>query len=196
MGAFFEVSLPIARPAIAAGVLLAIMETIADYGTVAHFNVRTFSTGIYQAWFAMQDRAAAAQLALCLLGFALLLAAFERVERGQARSYMRGGAPDRDRPPPLAGWRACAASLLCLLPVLVGFLLPVVVLARWRRGRARASRPALPGFVGDSLTLAGVAALVTVAGAVLIGFRARMRPGRGRGRWCSGPGSATPCRAA
>ena len=69
--AFFAVSLPMARPGIAAGVLLAVMETIADYGTVAHFNVRTFSTGIYQAWFAMQDRAAAAQLALCLLGFAL-----------------------------------------------------------------------------------------------------------------------------
>ena len=62
--AFFQVSLPMARPGIAAGVLLAIMETIADYGTVAYFNVRTFSTGIYQSWFAMQDRAAAAQLAL------------------------------------------------------------------------------------------------------------------------------------
>ena len=66
---------PMARPALAAGVLLAVMETIADYGTVSYFNVRTFSTGIYQAWFAMQDRAAAAQLALCLLGFALVLAA-------------------------------------------------------------------------------------------------------------------------
>jgi iron(III) transport system permease protein len=180
-GAFFLVSLPIARPAIAAGVLLAIMETIADYGTVAHFNVRTFSTGIYQAWFAMQDRAAAAQLALCLLGFALLLAAFERVERGQTRSYARGGAGLTGiGRTPLAGWRGWAASLLCFLPVLVGFLLPVVVLGRMAAGSGQSVLdPRYLRFVGHSLTLAGVAALVTVAGAVLIGFRARVRPGRG-----------------
>jgi iron(III) transport system permease protein len=71
-------------------VLLAIMETIADYGTVAYFGVRTFSAGIYQAWFSMADRAAAAQLALCLLAFALVVAALERIERGQAKSHMRG----------------------------------------------------------------------------------------------------------
>ena len=86
-----------ARPAIAAGVLLAIMETIADYGTVAHFAVRTFSTGIYQAWFAMQDRAAAAQLALCLLAFALIVAALERIERGQARVAHARRAAGGDR---------------------------------------------------------------------------------------------------
>ena len=91
-GAFFRVSLPIARPAIAAGVLLAIMETIADYGTVAYFNVRTFSTGIYQAWFNMQDRAAAAQLALCLLAFALMLA------RGRADPARPGAVTHARRP--------------------------------------------------------------------------------------------------
>jgi iron(III) transport system permease protein len=178
--AFFEVSLPIARPAIAAGVLLAIMETIADYGTVAHFNVRTFSTGIYQAWFAMQDRAAAAQLALCLLAFALVIAAFERIERGQARSWTRdGGRLAAIGRTPLAGWRGLAASLLCLLPVLVGFLLPAVVLARMAAGSGQSLLdPRYLRFVANSLTLAGVAALVTVAGAVLVGFRARMRPGR------------------
>ncbi len=179
-GAFVRVSLPIARPAIAAGVLLAIMETIADYGTVAHFNVRTFSTGIYQAWFAMQDRAAAAQLALCLLAFALVLAVLERVQRGQTRSYARGGGGltgiGRQ---PLAGWRAWAATLLCFLPVFVGFLLPVVLLAKMAAGSGQSVLdPRYLRFVGNSLTLAGVAALVTVTGAVLIGFRARLRPGR------------------
>ena len=115
--AFLRVGLPMARPAIAAGVLLAIMETIADYGTVAYFNVRTFSTGIYQAWFAMQDRAAAAQLALCLLGFALLLAALERVQRGQARAHMRGGrlaASSRSRSRARGRWsRASSAWCRC-----------------------------------------------------------------------------------
>jgi iron(III) transport system permease protein len=176
--AFREVSLPMARPAIAAGVLLAVMETIADYGTVAHFNVRTFSTGIYQAWFAMQDRAAAAQLALCLLGFALMLAAAERIQRGQAQSYQRGSLPvgARER---LRGWRGLAAAALCGLPVAVGFLLPALVLASMARGSGQSlADPRYLGFVGNSLTLAGIAALVTVAGAVVVGFRARMRPGR------------------
>ena len=96
--AFLRVSLPMARPAIAAGVLLAIMETIADYGTVAHFAVRTFSTGIYQAWFAMQDRAAAAQLALCLLAFALFDrgARAHRARPGRAYAHARRGAPGGD----------------------------------------------------------------------------------------------------
>ena len=120
-GAFWRVSLPMARPAIAAGVLLAIMETIADYGTVAHFGVRTFSTGIYQAWFAMQDRAAAAQLALCLLGFALMLAALERAQRGQARAHMRGarfaaGAGAAGRGRRLGGERALPAAGACRVP--------------------------------------------------------------------------------
>ncbi len=177
--AFLRVSLPMARPAIAAGVLLAIMETIADYGTVAYFNVRTFSTGIYQAWFAMQDRAAAAQLALCLLSFALLLAAVERIQRGQARSHMRGGRLTGMEPQRLGGLRAWAAAALCLLPVAVGFFLPAAILGTMAAGSGQSLLdPRYLHFVGNSLTLAGLAALVTVTGAVLVGFRTRLHPGR------------------
>ena len=180
-GAFFRVSLPIARPGIAAGVLLAIMETIADYGTVAYFNVRTFSTGIYQAWFAMQDRAGAAQLALCLLAFALLLAATERIQRGRARSHARGGGRlAAIEPQRLVGWRGWAATALCGLPLFVGFLLPIVILATMAAGADQSVLdPRYARFVANSLTLAGLAAAATVAGAVVIGFRTRMRPGRG-----------------
>ena len=177
-GAFWRVSLPMARPAIAGGVLLAIMETIADYGTVAYFGVRTFSTGIYQAWFAMQDRAGAAQLALCLLSFALLLALFERVQRGRARSHLRGPRMGSIAPRPLRGPAAWLATLLCLLPVLVGFVLPLAILAEMAVGSGQRLDARYLGFVANSLTLAGVAAAVTVAGAVLIGFRARSLPGR------------------
>lgn len=178
--AFLRVSLPMARPAIAAGVLLALMETIADYGTVAHFAVRTFSTGIYQAWFAMQDRAAAAQLALCLLGFALIVAALERIQRGQARVHSRGGARlgGMERAS-LTGWRGWTASAFCFFPVVVGFLLPAVVLTHmaWGSGQ-NPFAPRYLGFVTNSLTLAVIASLVTVAGAVAVGFRGRLRPGR------------------
>jgi iron(III) transport system permease protein len=178
-GAFARVALPMARPAIAAGVLLAIMETIADYGTVAYFNVKTFSTGIYQAWFAMQDRAAAAQLALCLLGFALLLAALERVQRGQARAHMRGQRLAAAEPQPLPVARGFIASFFCLLPVLVGFALPVAILGTMAAGSGQSLDARYLEFVANSLALAATAAAVTVAGAVLVGYRARLAPGRG-----------------
>ena len=179
LAAFLRVSLPMARPAIAAGVLLALMETIADYGTVAHFAVRTFSTGIYQAWFAMQDRAAAAQLALCLLAFALIVATLERSQRGQARAHMRGGGRlGGMEPARLAGWRAWAASAACFAPVAVGFLLPTAVLAEmaWNSGQ-NPFEARYFGFLRNSLTQASLAAAVTVAGAVAVGYRARLRPG-------------------
>lgn len=178
-GAFFRVSLPMARPAIAAGVLLAVMETIADYGTVAHFAVRTFSTGIYQAWFSMADRAAAAQLALCLLAFALVLAGLERAQRGEARAHGRGGGLGLAGKTPLAGWRGWAASLACALPFGIGFALPVVVLAEMAIGSGQSlADPRYLRFVANSLTLGAAAALVTVLGAVAIGTRARLWPGR------------------
>ena len=177
--AFLRVSLPMARPAIAAGALLAVMETIADYGTVAHFAVPTFATGIYQAWFAMQDRAAAAQLALCLLAFALVVAAIERAQRGEARAHLRGATLGTMEPARLAGLRGWAASFFCFLPVLVGFLAPVVILGRMAlRAGQSPFEPRYLGFLTNSLTLACMAAVVTVAGAVLIGHRARTRPGR------------------
>jgi iron(III) transport system permease protein len=177
-GAFLRVSLPMARPAIAAGVLLAVMETIADYGTVSYFNVRTFATGIYQAWFAMQDRTGAAQLALCLLAFALVLAVAERLQRGQSRAYTRGALAEAG-PRPLSGAGAWAATLLCFLPLLVGFLLPVAILGSMAAGADQSlADPRYLRFVLHSLELAGTAALVTVAGAVLVGFAARLRPGR------------------
>ncbi|MDP5361658.1 MAG: iron ABC transporter permease, partial [Paracoccaceae bacterium] len=87
--AFLHVSLPMARPAVASGVMLVAMETIADFGTVAYFGVQTFAVGIYTSWFTMADRAAAAQLALGLLSFALLLVMLERASRGGAK-YANG----------------------------------------------------------------------------------------------------------
>ena len=179
--AFRRVCLPIARPAIAGGVALTVMETIADYGTVSYFGVQTFSTGIYQAWFSMGDRAAAAQLALCLLGFALLLASLERIQRGKARAHMRGlsaqlGGMEATR---LTGARAGAAFTACLLPVLVGFIIPVLMLGLMAtRADQSLLDPRYRHFMLNSLTLAGIAAVVTVGGALLLAYAARLRPGR------------------
>lgn len=177
--AFLRVALPMARPAIAGGALLAVMETIADFGTVAFFNVQTFATGIYQAWFSLGDRAAAAQLALCLLAFALLVAGLERAQRGRARTAGRGGRFATMEPARLRGAKGWAAFAICLLPVLLGFVIPVAMLGAMAMdaNQSLLSERYL-GFIRNSLTVAGVAAVLTVAGAVLIGFRARTRPGR------------------
>jgi len=126
--AFWSVSLPIARPAIAGGVLLAAMETIADFGTVSYFGIQTFATGIYTSWFSLADRAGAAQLAFCLLIFALFLAILERMQRGAARNHSVGKREIRPRKTQLRGKHAVAASAFCAVPVTFGFVLPVVLL--------------------------------------------------------------------
>ncbi len=175
--AFFRVSLPIARPAIAGGVLLAIMETIADFGTVSYFNVQTFATGIYQSWFSFADRGAAAQLALCLLVFALVLAALERGQRRSQRQHMAGRRFEVMEPPRLTGWRAGLAIAFCAAPVLLGFILPAGLLLTmgWDDlGLILTSR--YWGFLENSLTLATVAGLITVAAAVLLSFNSRLHP--------------------
>jgi iron(III) transport system permease protein len=196
MQAFWRVALPMARPAIVGGALLAIMETIADFGTVSFFNVQTFATGIYQAWFSLGDRAAAAQLSLCLLMFALLLAGLERAQRGGVRRAGRGGARfEVMERPRLTGWTGWGATALCAIPVLVGFVIPVIMLSwmAWGSGQTLWQGRYLQ-FTLNSVLLAGVAASLTVVGAVLIGFRARTRPGR-TSRWlvlAAGLGYAVP----
>ncbi len=173
--AFFRVSLPMARPAIAGGVLLTVMETIADFGTVAYFSVQTFATGIYQAWFAFGDRTAAAQLALCLLGAALFLATLERIQRGAAKRYPpRAGA--MMTPQDLQGAAAWGATVACALPVIFGFALPLVILAEMAVGANQSLfSERYMGFIRNSLMVASVAAVVTMSAAVLIGTRARLR---------------------
>ncbi|MEL0439054.1 ABC transporter permease [Phycobacter sp. K97] len=178
--AFWRVSLPMARPAIASGVLLAVMETIADFGTVSYFGVQTFATGIYTSWFSLADRAGAAQLALCLLSFALMLAVIERSTRGKAR-YHQAGKHHAEMPPAdLAGMRAVAAWVLCAIPVTLGFVLPVVILFNMglQSEQDLLSRRYV-GFIQNSLILASVAAMLTVLAAVTLGFYQRLRPGRG-----------------
>ena len=177
--AFWKVSLPMARPAIAAGVLLAVMETIADFGTVAYFGVQTFATGIYTSWFSMADRAAAAQLASCLLVFALILAMAERYQRGEARYHQSGKRHVAMPPAELRGWRAALSMLLCATPVIFGFVLPAVILFDMALGSEQdlMSRRYI-GFVRNSITLGSIAAVVTVSAAICVGFYQRMKPGR------------------
>ena len=175
--AFLRVSVPVARPAIAGGVLLAVMETIADFGTVSYFGVQTLSTGIYVSWFGLFDRGAAGQLSLCLLALALTLALLERRQRRAQRHHEAGRRFERMAPAELSGRRAAGAIAFCSLPVLLGFLLPVVLLLSlaWGSGQILFT-PRYLGFLQHSLTLASIAAVLIVAAAVTLGTNARLHP--------------------
>ncbi|HYO26901.1 MAG TPA: iron ABC transporter permease [Azonexus sp.] len=173
--AFFAVSLPLARPAIVAGVALALMETLADYGTVAYFAVNTFTTGIYRAWFSLGDRVAAAQLAAMLLSFVLFLLMAERISRGRARYHNTTG---RNRPMAgarLRGFSAFFAFVGCLVPLLLGFVLPALLLLRMAlaEGDAQFGERFLL-LSRNSFLLAGVTAAIGVLLALLMAYGARL----------------------
>ena len=128
---FRRVSLPFARPAIVAGLSLALMETLSDYGTVQYFGVSTFTTGIFRTWFGLGDSGAAAQLSLVLLVFVFVLLAAERYSRRRARYYHVGSRSRPLKKYPLTGWRGWGAAGLCLLPLVFGFVLPGSQLLVW-----------------------------------------------------------------
>ncbi|MDP2005577.1 MAG: iron ABC transporter permease [Rubrivivax sp.] len=175
-----QVALPMARPAIAAGTALALMETLADYGVGAYFGLSTFSTGIYKAWLVMNDRIAAAQLAaVLLLVVAALLLAERTAQRKLRFAASRAGATSTEaRPLVLKGGAAVAAWAVCGLPVLLGFVLPVLWLARMLWQEAQFSEFGLPwARFGEwalaSFRLAGTAALAATALALALGFALR-----------------------
>ncbi len=128
---FYRVALPLARPAIVAGLSLALMETLADYGTVAYFGLGVFTTGIFRTWFGMGDSIAAAKMASLLLFFVFALIVIERASRKRAQYHHTSTKYSRLPEYNLSGYRAWLAFLVCLIPVLFGFLLPAGQLSVW-----------------------------------------------------------------
>ena len=192
---FWRLSLPLARPAIAGGIALALMETLADFGTVSYFGVQTFPTGLSRAWFSLGDRVAAAQLALVLLAFVSAVLVIERVSRGDRRfadaSLRRGGSGRTV----LRGGRAALALVACALPLVAGFLLPACLLLRMAitQGDAQFGERFVR-LAGNSVLLAGLTALLALALALLIGYAARLHRGPAM-RWAhrlAGLGYALP----
>ena len=174
------VALPLARPAVAAGVALALMETLADFGVASYFGIQTFSAGIYKAWLAMDNRVAAAQLAALLLLVVALLLGLERRAQSRLRfGQARGGRSDTldARPLRLRAAGVWLAWLVCGVPVLLGFVLPVLFMLR----PLLADGHSLPWgpFVGwaiNSLRLASISALLAVGLALLLAFNLRRSP--------------------
>lgn len=167
----WRVMLPLARPGIVAGTALAMMETLADFGTVAYFAIPTFSTGIYRAWFSLGDKTAAAQLSACMLAFVIAILLAERASRGRAQVY---GNQRRAPADPLTGVRGWLALLACAVPVLLGFLMPALMLCRMALtdGDAQLGLRFI-GLIRNSVLLAGTTALVAVGIALAIGYAGR-----------------------
>ncbi len=128
---FFRVALPLARPAIITGLSLALMETLADFGTVQYFGVPTFTTGIYRTWFGLGNSAAAAQLAAMLMSFVFILILIELWSRKQARYHHTSNKISHIKTYNLKGTKAALAFLMCLTPLLLGFIIPVIQLLYW-----------------------------------------------------------------
>ena len=175
-----EIALPLARPAVAAGVALALMEVLADFGVSSYFGIQTFTAGIYKAWLSMDNRIAAAQLAtvLLLVVVALLqleLRAEQRMRYAQGRAAREGAADAQ--PVRLRAGGAWLAWGLCALPVLLGFVLPVLILMRAmliESGPVPWDRFGQWAF--NSLRLGLVTAVLAVAAALALAFSVRTRP--------------------
>jgi len=175
--AFWRVALPMARPAIGAGVALALMETLADFGAVSVFNFDTFTTAIYKTWYGFFSLSSAAQLASLLLLVVMLVLYGERRARGASR-------PTNERPRGkalyhLRGFKAAAASGWCGLVFACAFVIPMLQLVAWfwQRGRFDLDER-YAGLIVHTLYLGGMAALITVSVALVLAFAHRLAPTR------------------
>ncbi|MFO8152788.1 ABC transporter permease [Thioalkalivibrio sp.] len=175
---FLRVALPLARPAVIAGLTLALMEVLADYGTVAYFGIPTFTTGIFRTWYGLADPAAAAQLAAVLLSFVFVLILLERWSRMRARFHHTSSRYSNLPRYRLRGWKASAAVAACLLPVLLGFLIPAMQLSIWAvRTREHWMNPDFAQLVFNTFYLAAMAAAIAVTLALVLAYARRMQGG-------------------
>lgn len=176
---FFHVALPLARPAIIAGLTLALMETLADYGTVQYFGVSTFTTGIFRTWFGLADEQSATQLSAVLLIFVFVLIVLEKYSRRQAKFHQQHAKQMHKNRLQLSGSRAWLGFMICFLPLLFGFLLPFAQLSYWSyETAADVIDDEFITLVWHSLALAVSTALLAVILALLLAYGKRLYPHR------------------
>jgi iron(III) transport system permease protein len=176
-----RVALPLARPALAAGASLAVMEALADFGTVDLLGVQALTSAIYRVWYGAFDQDAALQLATILVGLALTMVTVERLLRGRARYHQALGRGDAVAPRPIRGWRRWAAAVPGWLLLAVVFVVPVVQLVAWSiETVADGSLDADLGRAArNTLMLGAIAATVAVVTSTVVAYGQRTRPSRG-----------------
>jgi iron(III) transport system permease protein len=172
---FATVALPLARPAIVVGLALALMETLADFGTVDFFAVNTLTVGVFNVWLNMGNAGGAAQISLVTLAFVIALLALERIGR-RGQRYHHTSTRYRPMPPfELRGLRAAGAFAVCALPIIAGFIIPALVLSRHAIVHFEQSwTPAFFVFARNSILLAGLAAAGAVTLAVFLAYGRRV----------------------
>lgn len=174
-GRFWRVGLPLARPAIAAGSAIVMMETISDFGVVEFFAVQTLTTGIFSVWLQSYNPGGAAQLATLILVFILILVLLEKISRRRLRTHRMSRA---DRPidrVTLTGIEGLMATALCLVPFLVGFVLPIGVILHQSLAHADIwAQAALWAAMVNTVTVGGIAAVLTVTAALFLVYGVRM----------------------
>ena len=174
--ALWKLALPMARPAIIAGLSLALMETLADYGTVQYYGVSTFTTGIFRTFYGYGDTAAAAQLAASLLAFVILLVLLERYSRRRARYHSAAESRARADLIPLSGSKAIMACVICLSPLMFGFIIPATQLLLWAVFEAEPLGWDFVGLAWNSFSLAFLAAIIAVILAIILSYAKRTKP--------------------
>ena len=183
VGLFLRVGLPLARPAIAVGAAIVMMETVNDFGVVDFFGVQTLTTGIFTTWLERGDAGAAAQIACIILAVMLALVAIERQSRRRLRFHQSARHLRPITAERLSGWLAALATFLCLVPVAVGFVLPVAVMLGHATDNPAAWVSAgLAGALANTLSVGGGAALLTVMLAIFMGYGERTEGSRAA-RW-------------
>jgi iron(III) transport system permease protein len=174
--ALWKLALPMARPAIIAGLSLALMETLADYGTVQYYGVSTFTTGIFRTFYGYGDTAAAAQLAASLLAFVILLVLLERYSRRRARYHSAAESRARADLIPLSGSKAIMACVICVSPLMFGFIIPATQLLFWAVFEAEPLGWDFVGLAWNSFSLAFLAAIIAVILAIILSYAKRTKP--------------------
>ena len=173
-GRFFRVGLPLARPAIAAGTAVVMMETVNDFGTFDYFAVQTLTTGIFTTWLQAGNLGGAAQIATLVLSLVVILVTLEKISRRRSRFFntARGQRPVTSLP--LTGVSAWLATLACFIPLFVGFLLPVGVLISNSVHADQWVEPGLLRALSHTLIVGAAAAVLTVLGGLLMVYGVRM----------------------
>ena len=171
---FFRVALPMARPAIAAGLAIVMMEALNDFGTVDYFAVQTLTTGIFTTWLQGYNAGGAAQIATLILMFVLVLAVLEKYARKRRRFHNLSAKVTPITPDQLHGFGGWLATFACFLPFIAGFILPVAVIAAKAFGHAdQWFEPKLWLAAKNTLLLGAGAALLTVLGALFMVYGVR-----------------------
>ncbi len=174
---FIKVALPLARPSIIAGLALALMETLNDFGTVQYFGVNTFTTGIYRTWFGMQERVAAAQLASFLMGFIVILLVIEKFSRTRSRYYQTSNNQKQLSRFHLNWWHSIFAFIACLIPVLLGFIIPLIDFFYLTiRHREETLTESFWDLSRNSLVLALISAIIAIIVGLFMAYGKRIIP--------------------